>query len=198
MYYNPESKRVQVRDIARASSNPLLQLNPFKLWLRCCPPSAGRPWPEMVGLLPLPATDPPATVEFEEVRPGIIRQVRRDGDGGVAEIDFSLEASGNPIHVSYRAGRPKYANQETTLNWKRIGDAWVLESYEQIKSEPGRPNQVASIYRLRSRNVRLGAVPDRVFTPEHFLSLAGPGNKIDDLSSDGRWARAGGAGHTGG
>ncbi len=135
---------LEVRDLANQTCPPLLQVHPRVLSTTCCPPTIGRPWTEMVGLLPASPSKPPSTLEFEEVEPGRIKQTRRDPDGGVLEIVFSLDDCGYPVSFRYtNAEKSRSPLRQLTLRWRKIGDACILADYESISKLGGKAEDEA-------------------------------------------------------
>lgn len=179
--YNPDEKVVHIRQNETGKLQPFLELMPAQ-WFRCCPPNSidGRPWAEMIG--PHPAIPAARGYSFEINREGAdkIRQIRRDQSGGVTEIVFSFEACGNVVEIDHT--KPGASAQRGSYRWRKTPEGiCVLSSCEFVKSVPGRPEVVDSLYRLIIHSIDISNSIDRsIFTPASFLSRLPPDVKTID------------------
>lgn len=186
--FSPANRTLFVRDLARSSVPALLELHPDSMWFRCCPPhfkGEGRPWPEMVGPLPAAKTGGVSgTVEFTEPGPDLVRQTRRDPNGYVVEIDFSLRDCGMPVRMrSTAAPDAPLRTSRGEFRWKHLGKSCVIESIEVHEFAPGKPDHEIESFKLEVRDVVLKPEPSR-FTEQAMLQRISGGFSVQDRRTD--------------
>ena len=158
--YDAERKILHVHD-PKTIAEAIFSLPLPSQWFRCCPPAeGGRPWVEMIG--PHAAFPSHSVSSYEVRREGqdLIRQVRRDRNGGVLETVFSFAACGNVIESRYEPPRGSEAKRSSvTYRWRhREGDGvCVLQECEARESVRGRPDEPQVICRIVLERVDLDA-----------------------------------------
>jgi hypothetical protein len=174
--------RKKVND--RFSTTHLLDVLPKHHWYRCYPPhhtsGEGRPWAEMIG--PSPTWASKGQV-YEISREGdLITQVRRDPDGGVQRMTFSMAYGGRPTEFRYeRAGERRIVRQGT-YTWSKHSDGlYTLKHYRLTSDDSQAPEKGTYIYWADFKNIRLG--PNTAGKPLRFetlVSLLPPDTIVQD------------------
>jgi hypothetical protein len=178
-------------------TEPLLHFSPRDLWLKCYPPngSSGRPWTEMVGLSVTGGSGASSTTEYARIDADRVKQVRRDPDGGVLEMVFSLRDSGNVVSFAYTSRDSGAGDSKGSYRWKMLNGVSVLDHCEISEHLPERVRKLTgrtgeSRYKLDVIKVSLDPVPMSVFAKSSFLQkVADDTQVIDGISNQNYRAR---------
>lgn len=193
LWYVPSQGVVQLSSAADdIPIDGLLHFSPRDLWTKCCPPGSGahgRPWQEMLGLKAVGKAGEESIIEFKRADHQIIRQTRRDPGGGVLTMDFSLDQGGNVVAMNYKGPKSRGGYDKSTYRWKRLGDAYVLESCEHVKqyaADIAKTIGVTSLqtYSLHVEECKLGTIDGKLLSKQVFLDLLPPKTKLVDRSKN--------------
>lgn len=170
----------------------LLHFSPRDLWVKCCPPGSGthgRPWQEMLGLKAVGKAGEESVIEFQLAENQVVRQTRRDPGGGVLTMDFSLAQGGNVVAMDYQGPKSRGGYHKSTYQWKRLGDAYVLENCKHVKqyaADIAKSIGVTSLetYSLHVEECKLGPVDGKLLSKQDFLGSLPPETKLIDRAKN--------------
>jgi hypothetical protein len=119
-----------------------LEVNPWDSWFCCEPPhgKAGPLWLSQIGTAKDPIRGSTSHFAIERQGDDLIRQVRKDLDGGVKEILFSMKACGNVVETKYTPTDPRQSAAMGTYTWRTLPDGLcVLDgwNFSMTKSPQG-------------------------------------------------------------
>lgn len=159
--YNPVPNAVMKRRTTDTTVHPLLMVNPWENWFRCCPPNTrdGRLWLDLIGRNPLEGvkSDFALTVSADG---SSITQVRNDDTGAVFETTYSMKAGGNVVKTSLKPGKRSTHSFTGEYDWKQVAEGvFVLTEcrFDEVRNEQ---TKRMARYVLRFSNVRLAKAPE--------------------------------------
>ncbi len=162
----------------------LFDVFPETNWSRCCQPyhSSGRPWTEIIGPNS-PVVSPGDTSRFDRIDAQTYRLVREYSDGGLMEVDFSLDLAGSPTFFRGTAG-PGSRSQSKTIRyqWERQdGGAVVLRGCEATWYGKGGSDEVVEVYKLEIDEVDVETpVPDSRFRLATLAKMVPPDTLVSN------------------
>jgi hypothetical protein len=162
--------------------SPMVELHPLHVWLKCCPPGQGRYFMDVIGTFPrIPGQEQPR-FEFVQLDARTVRQSRHDPDGGISEIDYDLEQSGNVVRLRYTAPGFGAKPDHGEYHWRMLGSASVLDRLDFRYPVPGKSGaMVEQGISLRVKSVDPRAEPASHFTRSHFTKDLPADTLVDDM-----------------
>ena len=169
VYYNAAGNVLAILPVNEDTTSPVLDFRSWHAWLTAHPPhhTNGRPWVDMINF-DVVHKAAKSVMTFEKLDPNTIRQTRKDGNGGVMVMDFSLSHGGNLVKFSYTAANGQKPETVGEYKWKKLGKIDVLDTCTIETTSSGREEREK--YTLKVKSVDLEPVDEVMLTRQGILN----------------------------